>query len=425
VEADATRLRRALENLLSNALKYSEGPVELGLTRINAEYLLDVSDEGIGIPSAEQGSLFEPFFRASNTAGKPGHGLGLCVVRSCIEEHGGTVQFTSEIDRGCTFSIALPVSSSDRNDMRSRCAQSAEPRLNVGQKSGSLPFPPRVVAPVPERVKGPLADQAELDPSNAISPHSINAKAGEKFKAVIVDDDPIVRNIMRELLAASDDVLILGEAGTIAHARRLAREHKPTVFFLDIHLPDGSGFDLLPDLDSDASVVFVTSAEDYAAQAFDCAAVDYLVKPVSSERLQKAIQRVRQRLERKQSDCPASNPGTTGSFVVKTLTEKRVVKINEVRSILAYGEYSWIYWEQGKKGALLRKSLKQWQSELPTAQFIRVHRRAIINLEFLERIERLSNGRLQLFLHDTPEPIMVSLSQTSVLNRRLKSLRLQ
>jgi len=180
---------------------------------------------------------------------------------------------------------------------------------------------------------------------------------------------------------------------------------------------------LLPDLAPNVPVVFVTSAEEYAAQAFDCEATDYLVKPVSSERLQKALLRVRQRLAGKVQAASPADSRLTGSFLVKTLTEKRLVKISEIKSILAYGEYSWVYWDQSKKGALLRKPLKQWQSELPGEQFVRVHRRAIVNLAFMDRIERLPSGRLQVRLRDIAEPILVSLSQTPVLNRKLKALR--
>ncbi len=167
----------------------------------------------------------------------------------------------------------------------------------------------------------------------------------------------------------------------------------------------------------------MTSAEEYAVRAFDCEATDYLVKPVSSERLQKALLRVRQRLAAKVAALPRADSKPAGSFLVKTLTEKRLVKISEIKSILAYGEYSWVHWNQGEKGALLRKPLKQWQSELPGGQFVRVHRRAIVNLAFMDRVERLPSGRLQVHLRDIAEPILVSLSQTPVLNRKLKALR--
>jgi len=187
-------------------------------------------------------------------------------------------------------------------------------------------------------------------------------------------------------------------------------------------LPDGYGFDLLPDLKQDASVVFVTSADEYAVHAFDCEAVDYLLKPVSPERLQKALTRVRQRLAAQPTAAArSSQPGD--SFLVKTLTEKRLVKVSEIERIVAYGEYSWVYWQNNKKGALLRKSLRQWVKELPGEQFIRVHRRAIVNLACMERIEKLPNRRMQIHLRGSAEPILVSLRLAPILNRKLKSLR--
>jgi two-component system, LytTR family, response regulator len=89
---------------------------------------------------------------------------------------------------------------------------------------------------------------------------------------------------------------------------------------------------------------------------------------------------------------------------------------------MRHGEYSWDYWEKGK-GALLKKSLKQWLSELPADSFIRVHRRAIINLSFMDKIERLPAGRMQVYLRDTTEPIPASLRLAPLLNRKLKTLR--
>jgi DNA-binding LytR/AlgR family response regulator len=97
--------------------------------------------------------------------------------------------------------------------------------------------------------------------------------------------------------------------------------------------------------------------------------------------------------------------------------------VGEIERIIAYGEYSWVYWHGTNKGVLLRKSLKQWLSELPGEQFIRVHRRAIVNLAWMERIGTLPGGRMQIHLRDTPEPILVSLRLAPVLNRKLKALR--
>jgi two-component system LytT family response regulator len=324
--------------------------------------------------------------------------LGLSIVKSCIEQHGGTIGFTSQGGKGTTFFLELPKS---LPPSATRPPETVEQERSVA-RTAAAPLTgetPAIVGGVPGLPK-----------------HS------GKLRGIIVDDDPLVRGVMRDLLETGGDITILGEAGTVAQARALAKQHGPEVVFLDVNLPDGSGFDLLPDLGPGASVVFVTSAEEYAVHAFDCEAVDYLLKPVSPERLRQALSRVRQRLAAKPAAAaPGSKP--SDSFLVKTLTEERLVKVGEIDRIIAYGEYSWVYWNKNRKGALLRKSLKQWLSELPGEQFIRVHRHAIVNLAWMERIEKLPGGRMQIHLRDTPEPILVSLRLAPVLNRKLKALR--
>jgi len=401
VVADALRLRQALENVLSNALKYSDGPVAVSLAAGPANYVIAVRDQGIGIPSADQAAISEPFFRASNTGGKPGHGLGLSIVKSCMEQHGGTVRFTSERNKGATFFLELP--------------KSPPPGAGGAGRTAELPGP--VAAPHPAPVEPSPGKPRSADGQSSAAP------PGEpgKLKGIIVDDDPLVRGVLRDLLETT--LVILGEAGTLAQAMALTRQHRVDVVFLDVNLPDGSGFDLLPHLKPEVSVVFVTSAEEYAVNAFDCAAVDYLLKPVSPERLEKALARVRQRLRAKAEAASAPNSKLNDTFLVKTLTEQRAVRIGEITRIMAYGEYSWVYWGKGKNGALLRKPLKQWLAELPGEQFVRVHRGAIVNLACLERIEKFGAGRWQIRLRDTAEPIVVSLRLAPALNRKLKALR--
>jgi two-component system LytT family response regulator len=399
VVADALRLRQALDNLLSNALKYSDGPVVVSLSAGSQNYLIEVRDRGIGIPAGEQEGIFEPFFRASNTGARPGHGLGLSIVKSCIEQHGGSVRFLSGSDQGTTFFLELPKS----------------PLSKAAAQTGVLD---------PDDSTKALVNQAPgTRPLPAATSFGAQPEKAGKLKGIIVDDDPLVRGVMRDLLETANDILIVGEAGTVAQARALAKQQAPDVVFLDVNLPDGSGFDLLPDLKPGATVVFVTSADEYAVHAFDCEAADYLLKPVSPERLQQALGRVRQRLAAKPAATSAASPKLADSFLVKTLTDKRLVKVEEIERIVAYGEYSWVYWRNNRKGALLRKSLKQWLSELPGEQFIRVHRRAIVNLACMERIAKLPNSRMQIHLRGTAEPILVSLRLAPLLNRRLKGLR--
>jgi signal transduction histidine kinase len=420
--ADALRLRQALDNLISNAIKYSDGPVVLSLSDSPQHYVIEIRDQGIGIPADEQAEIFEPFFRASNTGDRPGHGLGLSVAKSCIEQHGGSLRFTSDCGKGTTFFVELPQSlpagAEDRAgalDLAGRRESSGALSAALARGKPDLPQTPR------SQPTAPAGQPPGARPVAEAQSPAIPAEKPGRLRGIIVDDDPLVRNVLRDMLDASNEVLIVGEAGTVAQARALVKQHGPQVVFLDVTLPDASGFDLLADLKPGASVVFVTSAEEYAVHAFDCEAVDYLLKPVSPVRLKQALARVQQKLAARPVAAPAAGPMPSDSFLVKTLTEKRLVKVDEIERIVAYGEYSWVYWHKNKKGALLRKSLKQWLSELPEEQFIRVHRRAIVNLACLERIEKLPNGRMQIHLRDTAEPIPVSLRLGPALNRRLKT----
>ena len=421
ITADALRLRQALDNLVANALKYSEGKVVLSLSATADRYLIEVRDEGIGIPADEQGEIFEPFFRASNTGSRIGHGLGLSAVKSCIEQHGGSVRFTSGCGQGTTFFVELPKLSpvTAEGGARPLAASGTAPATLAGGR------PDLRAQPTQSEPQAPAVQPLATPPEVAAQSPGVPGEPATRLRGIIVDDDPLGRSVLRDLLAASREVLIVGEAGTVAQARLLAKQQGPQVVFLDVNLPDASGFDLLPDLNPGVSVVFVSSAEDYAVNAFDCDATDFLLKPVSPERLQRALVRVRERLAAKPATAPALAPDSkpSDSFLVKTLTEKRLVKVSEIERIVAYGEYSWVYWHPSKKGTLFRKSLKQWLLELPGEQFVRVHRRAIVNLACMERIERLSNRRMQIHMCGTPAPIPVSLRLAPFLNRRLEAFR--
>jgi CheY-like chemotaxis protein len=220
ITADALRLRQALDNLLSNALKYSAGPVVVSLSAGPQNYLIEVTDQGIGIPAAEQAGIFEPFFRASNTGGRPGHGLGLSIVKSCIEQHGGTVRFSSEGGKGTTFFVELPKSPSPSAERPPGTLELGRARRRAGI----------VVAPPAGETSGMAGGAAGL-PKNL-----------SKLRGIIVDDDPLVRSVMRDLLETTNDILVVGEAGTVAQARLLVKQHGPDVVFLDVNLPDRSGF---------------------------------------------------------------------------------------------------------------------------------------------------------------------------------------
>ena len=409
---DPLRLRQALENLLANALKYSDGVVVVGVAKHDSGYTVTVKDHGIGIPKAEQDRVFDPFFRASNTAGKQGHGLGLSIVKTCVEQHGGRVELVSQPGKGTTFTMTLPLAP----------AVTAPGDLDP---AADLPAPPLHLSEI-DFADEALAEVAQKDaPAKSDRKSRGPADEAAALSCIIVDDEPLVRGVLRDLLTRSGELNVVGEAGSVAQAQQLVAKSSPDVVFLDINLPDAPGFQLLSLLGPTTAVVFVTSAEEYAINAFDADAVDYLLKPVSAERLQRTLKRIRLRASALNA-APAVDAnkrlGLDDTFLVKTISEKKLIKVRDVKSIQAYGEYSWVYWDKGK-GALMRKPLKQWEKELPDNRFVRIHRHAIINLAFIERVEKLSSGRQQVHLKDTAEPIAVSLRLASAFNRKLRAAR--
>jgi len=196
-----------------------------------------------------------------------------------------------------------------------------------------------------------------------------------------------------------------------------------------VEMPGMGGYEVLAALRRELvlapiPVIFLTgqAAPSQVRRAMNLGADDYLTKPVNLTDLLGAIGARLQRRQLERATPEPETPSAQGdSFLINTATEKRLVKISAIKSILAYGEYSWVYWDKGEKGALLRKSLKQWLGELPAERFIRVHRRAIVNLDFLDRVESLPGGHVQVHLRDTAEPIPVSLRLAPALNRRLKA----
>ena len=225
----------------------------------------------------------------------------------------------------------------------------------------------------------------------------------------------------------------------------LAAAKLPDLIICDLMMPGMNGYEVLATLRTDERladipVIFLTGQAEpqEVRQGMNLGADDYLTKPANLDDLLSAVrirlarrQAQRQRQQRQIQRAlelygqlqPDQRDPLQGSFLVKTTTEKRLVKVAEIERILAYGEYSWVYWRGHPKGALLRKSLKQWLKELPGEQFIRVHRRAIVNLACLESVEKLLGRRMQLHLRGTNEPILVSLRQAPALNRRLEALR--
>lgn len=224
-----------------------------------------------------------------------------------------------------------------------------------------------------------------------------------KIKALIVDDEALARSRLRKLLAGEADVEVVGESANGPEAIAFIQEHRPDLVFLDVQMPEVSGFDVLRALlpGTWPLVVFVTAHDEHAIKAFEVQAVDYLLKPTTQARLHDAVQRALKHLQSR--DAAALNSrveallGTTKSenaypsrLAVKSGDRTVFVKMDDVDYIEAAANYAILH--TGAQNHILRETLTNLEARLSPKQFFRVNRSAIVNLERVKEVQPALRG---------------------------------
>ncbi|MFA7464696.1 MAG: LytTR family DNA-binding domain-containing protein, partial [Syntrophales bacterium] len=208
------------------------------------------------------------------------------------------------------------------------------------------------------------------------------------LKAIIIDDEPLARDDLRGMLAKYPFVKIAGEAADIKESAALLSKTRVDVVFLDVQLRGGSGFDLVPLIPSSAEIVFFTAYDEYAIRAFEVNALDYLLKPVTEERLGASLRRLKDCFRNKvsPSDTLMSLRPDDRMFI-KTDTERCFIPVDAISAVTALGgNYTVVHLAHGKKH-VVRRTLKDWNKVLPGLPFQQIHRAAIVNMDRIERIE--------------------------------------
>lgn len=233
------------------------------------------------------------------------------------------------------------------------------------------------------------------------------------MRAMIVDDEAPARSELRFLLEETGRVESITEASSAREAVEKLMEAKAEVIFLDISMPKTSGMQLaeaLHKLKNPPAIVFVTAYSEYALDAFGVDAVDYLMKPVESDRLELALDKV-------EPAAPQSHSSVERIPVVKS-GRKVLVPIDQIRYIEAKDDYSCIYTDNDR--FLSTISLAKLEEKLAPHGFFRVHRGYIVNLEFVEDVEVISSGILQLGINGIEgKKISVSRRRVVALKRAL------
>jgi two-component system, LytTR family, response regulator len=210
------------------------------------------------------------------------------------------------------------------------------------------------------------------------------------IKTIIIDDEPLARSITREYLQAYPQIEVVQECNDGFEGVKAVTTHKPDLIFLDIQMPKINGFEMLELLDPCPPVIFTTAFDEYAIKAFDAHAIDYLLKPFSKERFDKALQKW---LAHRQQENPAvkalpeevRQPEERNRVVVREGGNIRIIPVQEIQYIEAYDDYVKIY--TAKEMFLKKKTMGFYENMLDPAQFVRVHRSYLIQLSQLTRIE--------------------------------------
>ena len=236
------------------------------------------------------------------------------------------------------------------------------------------------------------------------------------MRAMIVDDEAPARSELRYLLEETGRIDGIMEASSAREAVERLMDGKVDVMFLDIQMPKTSGMQLaeaLHKLKNPPAVVFVTAYSEYALEAFDVDAVDYLMKPVETERLERALDKVAARA--KMASAPAA---PAERIPVEKGGRKVLVPIDQIRYIEAKDDYSCIYTDVDR--FLSTISLAKLEQKLAPHGFFRVHRGYIVNLEYVEDVEVISSGILQLGINGIEgKKISVSRRRVVALKRAL------
>lgn len=213
------------------------------------------------------------------------------------------------------------------------------------------------------------------------------------INAVIVEDSELARLELTNLLRAHPDIKIIAEADDVESAIACIKTHSPDLVFMDIDLPGGNAFDVLAELDLVPPIIFTTAFDKFALDAFEFNTIDYLLKPIKKDRLDKALAKLIAKEQAVQSERLLS---TQSHFFVKDGEKCWLIKVKDVRYIEAVGNYSRIYFSN--HSPMHYSSLQKIQDRLDPTLFFRINRQQLVNLHYVTAIDPWVSGGFNLTL---------------------------
>ena len=232
----------------------------------------------------------------------------------------------------------------------------------------------------------------------------------DHIRVVIVDDEALARGILREWLEQHSEIDIVAECANGFEAVKAATELKPDLLMLDVQMPKLDGFDVL-ELVGDIPVIFITAYDRYAVRAFDVHAVDYLLKPFSAERLAEALDRARTRIQSRERPpvralLAAARPDRAPlqRILIRERADVHVIPVQKIDYLESQDDYVAV--RCGGRSYLKEQPLSELEAQLDPAVFVRIHRRYLLNLSQLARIDMgVTENRIAVLRDGTQLPI--------------------
>lgn len=237
------------------------------------------------------------------------------------------------------------------------------------------------------------------------------------IKAVIVEDSRLARNELKELIKKHPQIELIGEAENVDEGYDLIHQKQPDVLFLDIHMPEKDGFELLEMLDEVPITVFTTAFDEFAIKSFEYNALDYLLKPISEKRFSLALVKVEEKMTQRNSGKERTERlSEERQIFIKDGDKCWLVKIGDISLFEIVGNYTRVYFQDQKP--MLYKSLNQVEEKLPGHSFFRANRQQIINTNYIVNVVPWFNGKLKLTMKNGEE-VEVSRRQSYIFRDRL------
>ena len=238
----------------------------------------------------------------------------------------------------------------------------------------------------------------------------------DPIRVLIVDDEPLARKGVHQLVEDADDVTVASEAADGPQAVRQIREHAPDLVFLDVQMPEMTGLEVVREVGADQMpiTIFVTAYDEYALDAFEAQALDYLLKPIDEERFAEALGRARTQIRQaeasalsdqlrgllrqytEQDDVEDTEAPSIERFTVRSRNRIYFVDAADVQWVESEGDYVALH--DGEDVHLVRKTMKELENRLDPDRFLRVHRSYIVNTDYVEELRPLNHGTYRLIM---------------------------